>query len=113
MEQGLRITTGAEFAARDAQPTPAQFVNIMPRVRELFPLGERADDRTWLGSRPCFPDSRPVIGPAPGQAGLWLAVGHAHRGLTLGPATGRLITEMMAGETPFCDPSPYRAERFA
>ena len=56
MEQGIRITTGAEFAARDAQPSPVQFDRIMPRVRELFPLGERADDKTWMGSRPCLPD---------------------------------------------------------
>src|SRR6476620_3531992 len=46
MEQGLRITTGAEFAARDAQPSPVQFDRIMPRARELFPLGERVDDKT-------------------------------------------------------------------
>ncbi len=117
MEQGIRLTTGAEFAARDAQPTPVQFDRLMPKARELFPLGERADDKTWLGARPCFPDSRPVIGRAPGQSrnlgGLWLAIGHAHWGLTLGPATGRLIAEMMAGETPFCDPAAYAAERFA
>jgi D-amino-acid dehydrogenase len=102
MEQGIRMTTGAEFAARDAAPTPVQFDRV-----------ERADDKTWLGSRPCFPDSRPVIGRAPGRAGLWLAIGHAHWGLTLGPATGRLIAEMMTGELPFCDPAPYRAERFS
>ena len=54
-----------------------------------------------------------MIGRAPGLAGLWLAVGHAHWGLTLGPATGRMIAEMMAGEPPFCDPAPYRAERFS
>jgi D-amino-acid dehydrogenase len=112
MEQGIRMTTGVEFAPRDAAPSPVQFDRIMPRARELFPLGARADDKTWLGSRPCFPDSRPVIGPAPGLAGLWLAIGHAHWGLTLGPATGRMIAEMMAGEAPFCDPAPYRAERF-
>ena len=112
MEQGIRITTGAEFAARDAQPSPVQFDRIMPRARELFPLGERVDDKTWMGSRPCLPDSRPVIGRVPKLSGLWLAVGHAHWGLTLGPATGRLIAEMIAGETPFCDPAPYRAERF-
>ena len=112
MDQGIRLTTGAEFAARDAAPTPVQFDRLMPKVRPLFPLGERADDKTWMGSRPCFPDSRPVIGRAPGLGGLWLAMGHAHWGLTLGPATGRLIAEMMAGETPFCDPAPYRAERF-
>ncbi len=112
MEQGIRLTTGAEFAARDAKPTPVQFDRLMPKARELFPLGERVDDKTWIGARPCFPDSRPVIGRAPGLSGLWLAIGHAHWGLTLGPATGRLIAEMMAGETPFCDPAAYRAERF-
>jgi D-amino-acid dehydrogenase len=112
MEQGIRITTGAEFAARDAPPTPVQFSRITPRARELFPLGESTDGKTWLGSRPCFPDSRPVIGRAPGHAGLWLAIGHAHWGLTLGPATGRMISEMIVGEQPFCDPAPYRAERF-
>jgi D-amino-acid dehydrogenase len=112
MEQGIRITTGAEFAARDAPPSPAQFDRLLPRARDLFPIGGPADERTWLGSRPCFPDSRPIIGRAPGHAGLWLAIGHAHWGLTLGPATGRMIAEMMAGELPFCDPVPYRAERF-
>ncbi len=112
MEQGIRLTTGAEFAARDAAPSPVQFDRIMPKARELFPLGARADEKTWLGSRPCFPDSRPVIGRAPGLGGVWLAIGHAHWGLTLGPATGRLIAEMMSGETPFCDPAAYRAERF-
>jgi D-lysine oxidase len=112
MEQGIRLTTGAEFAARDAAPTPVQFDRLMPQARALFPLGERADDKTWLGSRPCFPDSRPVIGRAPGLPGLWLAIGHAHWGLTLGPVTGRLLGEMIAGDQPFCDPAPYRAERF-
>ncbi len=53
-----------------------------------------------------------MIGRAPGLAGLWLAIGHAHWGLTLGPATGRMIAEMMTGAPPFCDPAPYRAERF-
>ena len=112
MEQGIRLTTGAEFAARDAKPTPVQFDRLMPRARTLFPLGERADDVTWMGSRPCFPNSRPVIGRAPGQAGLWLAIGHAHWGLTLGPATGHLLADMIGGQTPFIDPAAFRAERF-
>lgn len=112
MEQGIRLTTGAEFAARNARPTPVQIGRLMPHLRELYAIGPRADDKTWLGARPCFPDSRPVIGRAPGQKGMWLAIGHAHWGLTLGPVTGRLIAEMMAGESPFCDPKPYAAERF-
>jgi D-amino-acid dehydrogenase len=32
--------------------------------------------------------------------------------MTLGPATGRLLAEMMTGQTPFVDPAPYAAERF-
>ncbi len=112
MEQGIRLTTGAEFAARDAKPTPVQFDRLMPAARELFALGEPVEAQPWMGARPCFADSRPVIGRAPGQNGLWLACGHGHWGLTLGPATGRLLAEMITGATPFCDPKPYSAERF-
>ncbi len=112
MEQGIRLTTGVEFAARDAVPTPVQFDRLLPAARELFPLGEAVEGEPWLGARPCFPDSRPVISRAPRQRGVWLACGHGHWGLTLGPVTGRLIAEMMTGATPFCDPKPYSAERF-
>jgi len=112
MEQGIRLTTGAEFAPRDAPPTPVQFDLLLPRARGLFALGEPVEGQPWMGARPCFADSRPVIGRAPGQRGLWLAYGHGHWGLTLGPATGRLVAEVMTGATPFCDPAPYGAERF-
>ncbi len=112
MEQGIRLTTGVEFAARDAKPTPVQFDRLLPAARGLFPLGSALEAQPWMGARPCFADSRPVIGRAPQQRGIWLACGHAHWGLTLGPATGRLIAELMTGATPFCDPKPYAAERF-
>jgi D-amino-acid dehydrogenase len=112
MEQGIRLTTGVEFAARDAPPTPVQFDRLLPHATKLFPLGESVETTPWMGARPCFPDSRPVIGRAPGQNGLWLAYGHAHWGLTLGPTTGHLLADMLTGATPFCDPAPYGAERF-
>jgi D-amino-acid dehydrogenase len=112
MEQGIRLTTGAEFAARDAPPTPVQFARLMPAAQALFPLGAPVEPAPWMGSRPCFPDSRPAIGRAPGVSGLWLACGHGHWGLTLAAATGRLLAEMITGATPFCDPAPYGAERF-
>jgi D-amino-acid dehydrogenase len=113
MEQGLRLTTGAEFAPRDAPPSPVQFERVMPAAKTLFPLGQAIEAEPWLGRRPCFADSRPVIGAAPGAPGLWLACGHGHWGLTLGPVTGRLIADMITGVAPFCDPKPYGAERFA
>ena len=112
MEQGIRVTTGVEFAPRDAPPTPVQLDRLLPAARQLFALGEPVEPQPWLGARPCFADSRPVIGRAPGHRGLWLAYGHGHWGLTLGPATGRLIAEMMTGATPFCDPASFSADRF-
>jgi D-amino-acid dehydrogenase len=112
MEQGIRITTGAEFAPRDAPPTPVQLERVVPRFKTLFPLGEPAEAQPWLGKRPCFADSLPVIGRAPGQPGLWLDYGHGHYGLTLGPITGRLLAEMITGATPFTDPAPFGPQRF-
>jgi D-amino-acid dehydrogenase len=55
---------------------------------------------------------KPIIGQAPNHKNLWFAFGHAHHGLTLGPVTGRLIAELMAGETPFVDVEPFRPQRF-
>jgi D-amino-acid dehydrogenase len=112
MERGLRLTSGVEFADRDALPTPVQLSRVIPHAKRLFPLGEPVEAEPWLGRRPCFPDSRPVIGRAPGQQGLWLCYGHGHLGLTLGPASGRLLAEMMTDATPFMDPTPFSADRF-
>ena len=108
MEQGIRLTTGAEFADRDAPPTPVQFDRLMPAARALFPLGEGVEDKPWMGSRPCFAEFAAGDRPRAGPAGLWLDYGHAHWGLTLGPVSGRLIAEMMTGATPFCDPAQPR-----
>jgi D-amino-acid dehydrogenase len=54
-----------------------------------------------------------VIGPAPGQAGLWLCFGHAHWGLTLAAVTGRLAADLVTKTAPVVDPAPFGAERFA
>jgi D-amino-acid dehydrogenase len=112
MQRGIRLTTGAEFALRDALRTPVQLARAEPIARNLFPLAERLDNEPWMGARPCTPDMLPIIDCAPRHAGLWFAFGHAHHGLTLGPVTGRLIAEMITGETPFVDPAPYSAARF-
>ncbi|MFM9942570.1 MAG: NAD(P)/FAD-dependent oxidoreductase [Hyphomicrobiaceae bacterium] len=112
MMQGIRLTTGAEFANRDAPPTPVQLDRVEPKVRDIFPLGARIDAQPWLGRRPCLPDMLPAIGPVPGKKGLWLDFGHHHLGFTLGPVSGRLLAEMMTGEVPLVDPAPYRTDRF-
>jgi D-amino-acid dehydrogenase len=112
MRRGIRLTTGAEFARLEAEPTPVQLTRAEPIARTLLPLGEAVEESPWMGIRPCTPDMMPIIGPAPSQPHLWCAFGHAHHGFTLGPTTGRMLAEMMTGEAPFVDPEPFRAERF-
>ncbi len=112
MNRGIRLTTAVEFARRDAAPTPVQIRQALPRAHALFPLGDPVDAKPWMGSRPCLPDMLPVIGRAARHSGLWFNFGHQHHGLTLGPVTGRLLSEMMTGETPFADPKPFAVERF-
>ena len=112
MNRGIRLTTGAEFALRDAPPTPAQIERALPIARRTFPLGNPVEDKPWMGARPCLPDMLPVIGKAPRHKGLWFDFGHQHHGFTLGPVTGRLIADMVTGTTPFTDPKAFAAERF-
>ncbi|BBE71777.1 NAD(P)/FAD-dependent oxidoreductase [Oharaeibacter diazotrophicus] len=112
MTRGIRLTTGVEFADRDAPPDYRQLERCEPRAREVVGLGARVDATPWLGRRPALPDMRPVIGEAPRHAGLWFAFGHAHHGFTLGPVTGRLLAEMMTGGPTVVDPAPYAPSRF-
>lgn len=113
MRAGIRLTTGAELADLDAPPKYKQLAAAERAARQLFPLGKRRDAEPWKGARPCMPDMKPVIGPAPGKPGLWLAFGHGHQGFTLGPATGELLAQMMDGETPAIDMAPFSVTRFS
>ena len=112
MAKGTRITTGAELTGVDAPPTPIQLKQAERAARALLDLGEVVPDDLWVGTRPCMPDMRPVIGRASGLAGLWLDFGHGHQGFTLGPVTGRLLAELMTGETPIVDPAPFAPDRY-
>ena len=112
MVRGTRITTGAELTGPDSPPKPVQLRQAERAARGLLDLGEAVPDDLWVGTRPCMPDMRPVIGEASGQRGLWLNFGHGHQGFTLGPVTGRLLAELMTGEKPIVDPAPFAPGRY-
>jgi glycine/D-amino acid oxidase-like deaminating enzyme len=64
-------------------------------------------------ARPRSIDGRPFIGRIPGQSRLWIAAGHGGRGISTGPATGRLIAEAMSGDHDDPIPVALRASRCA
>jgi D-amino-acid dehydrogenase len=112
MEAGLRVTTGTNMVRRETRPDPRQVARVIPRAREAFPLAEEVLNEPWMGRRPTLPDTLPIIGAAPRHENLWLAFGHSHMGLTMGPITGRLVANALSGAAqPFslapCDPARY------
>ena len=112
MEHGVRVSGIAEHAGLAAPPNYALADLVVEQARAVMP-GLVADGGVpWSGHRPSTPDSLPVIGRASGHESVLLAFGHGHTGLTMGAITGRLISELAAGQTPSLDLTPYRAERF-
>jgi D-amino-acid dehydrogenase len=75
-------------------------------------VGDTSSTSEWCGLRPCTPDGLPVVGPVPGYEGVFIAAGHAMLGLTLGPITGKLISELVLDGKPSTDISLLRVDRF-
>jgi len=112
MELGVRLTTGVELNHRDAPEQHGQLEQVIPRAREAVSLADPTPDPIWMGCRPTFPDSKPVIDRAPGEEHLWIACGHQHIGLMSGPVTGKLLVQSIVGETPDIDMQPFNASRW-
>lgn len=112
MTDGLRLTSGVEFAGVDAPPDFRRIYRMLDMAKEALPGLDPKVTREWLGFRPAMPDSVPVIGPAPGMQNVLLAFGHSHIGLSLAARTAELIADLAAGREPDIDLAPYRAERF-
>ncbi len=112
MADGLRNAGTVEIAGLAAPPTQARIDALVRHTRRMYP-GARLDDmRTWMGHRPCTPDSLPVIGQSRRFSNAYLAFGHGHTGLCGGAPTGRLLADLFAGRPPNIDPAPYSPERF-
>lgn len=112
MEDGLRAAGTVEFAGLDAPPDERRAMQLAAHARQIFPDLRHDEPILWMGARPGMPDSLPVLGPAPGQPGLFLCCGHGHFGMTSGPPSGRLLAELIAGAPPSIDPQPFLPTRF-
>ncbi|OLF38105.1 MULTISPECIES: NAD(P)/FAD-dependent oxidoreductase [unclassified Psychrobacter] len=113
MQQGIRITTGAEMTTMNAPKNFGQLQTVLKFARKILPLDDAVESEAWAGSRPCMPDMKPVIGPAPKHDKLWFAFGHSHQGFTLGPMTGRVVEEMIHEKPVLVDLAPFSAQRFS
>jgi len=107
MENGIRLTSGVEFAGLDAGPDFRRIRLMTAHAATVISGFKTPPLSEWLGFRPSMPHSLPVIGPIRSQPNIILAFGHGHLGLTLGPVTGRLVATLIQGETSPIDLSPF------
>ena len=114
MDMGLRLAGSDEFAGLEAEPNWARADALWKVFKGLLPELNEPDSGTtrWMGRRPGTPDSLPVIGPSKMVSNVWYGFGHSHLGLTWGPSTGRLISELMTGSKSNIDLTPFRVDRF-
>ena len=106
VEEGGR----AESATADEGALPDRLVE---RAMNRCPLlGNARLLRGWSGHRTLTPDDRPIVGAAPGVAGLWLAVGFGGHGITHAPSLCLALAEAMTPDSPKTLPlDPYRPDR--
>jgi glycine/D-amino acid oxidase-like deaminating enzyme len=112
MEDGLRIAGTVELGGLSRAPTRSRAEFLVRDLSRVFPRAQVPKDWSfWMGHRPCFPDSLPVMGPSR-HRGLWLNFGHGHLGLTMSATSGELLARAICGEPSNIDLAPLSFERF-
>ncbi len=112
MEMGLRFAGTSEIAGLEAVPDWFRAQVLVEQGKRLFPCLADCKVSTWMGHRPCLPDTLPVIGRSSRFTNVFYAFGHGHCGVTAAPTTGRVVAELVAGKVPSIDLTPFRVDRF-
>jgi D-amino-acid dehydrogenase len=99
MGDRVRITGGLILSGLDERHDPRRVAAIRRAAANVLGAAS-APLRSWSGLRPCTPDGLPVIGAHPRAPEAVFATGHAMLGLALGPLTGAMVADLIAGDTP-------------
>jgi D-amino-acid dehydrogenase len=104
MGGALRFGGTMEVGGLDLSVNPARVHGIIKSVNAYFPRfseNDFAGVKPWAGLRPVSPDGIPYLGKVAALPNLVAATGHAMMGVSLGPVSGRLVADLLAGDTPF------------
>ena len=116
MGNRLRYGGTMEVAPVNDQVNMNRVAGIVDSVQHYFsnlPISMPEKSDVWSGCRPCSPDGLPYIGHAPQYNNLILGTGHAMMGLSLGPATGKLIAELANNESTSIDLAAFSPARWS
>jgi D-amino-acid dehydrogenase len=110
---GYRLGSTMEFAGYDESLNRSRLA-LLTEAAKLYlrdPLAEPVEEE-WWGWRPMTFDGLPIIDRSPAMRNVLIAAGHNMLGLSMATATGKFINEMLNGEKPHIDPTPYELGRF-
>lgn len=117
MATGIRIAGQVEIADLDDVPNWQRAEILKQLLASVYP-GLAANITTeqinvWMGRRPSLPDGLPCIGFASRGRSVVHAYGHGHVGLAGSARTARVVAQLLSGQTPEIDLTPFRPQRFA
>jgi D-amino-acid dehydrogenase len=110
---GYRLGSTMEFAGYDATLNRQRLQLLKDGARDYLrePYCDPIEEE-WFGWRPMTYDSLPIIDRSPIMTNVVIAAGHNMLGLSMAPATGKLVAELLNDQRPHIDPAPYRVSRF-
>ncbi len=110
----LLLGSSRQFVGFDPATDPDVVAMIVQRNLRFFPfLAGISAIRTWAGFRPYTPDLIPIISPVEHLQGMYLACGHEGIGITEGPITGLIISQLITGQKPSIGCERLSFSRFA
>lgn len=109
---GIRVGGTVEMAGLDAAPDYRRSKITVRRAQAALPNLRCENFSEWMGHRPAFPDTVPVMSASAKVPGVFYATGHGHLGVTHAATTARLMGDLITGATPPIDMRPYRIDRF-
>ena len=109
MLSGYRLGSTMEFSGYDSRINRRR-INLLktgaePYLRE--PYGDHVEEE-WFGWRPMIYHGIPIVDTSPRMDNVLVATGHNMLGLSMGPATGKLVSELISGEPTHVPSRPYQ-----
>jgi glycine/D-amino acid oxidase-like deaminating enzyme len=107
------VTPFERMRALDPEPDRTLIDRCLSQFRAAYPvMRDIGVAEAWGGLIDTTPDAVPVISGVEGRPGVFIASGFSGHGFALGPAAGRLAADLVRGDAPVVDPTPYRHARF-
>lgn len=112
LSTGIRVGGAVELGGLELAPNYKRSEAMLKKAQAFLPGLRPTGGVQWMGFRPSLPDSLPAIGPARATPRVIHAFGHGHLGLTQSAGTARIVADLLTGQRPALDLTPFSPQRF-